>query len=88
LTHRLLGKDAHSLFRLAYSVLTAEPKATELLREHFFVLPILRTDQPIFAANREVSVMLRLAQFKLSNCGVRSTASSTTPAFRPRCVPS
>jgi hypothetical protein len=65
LTHGLLGKDDHSLFRLAYSVLTAEPKATELLREHFFMLPILRTDQPIFAANRAVSVMLRLAQFKL-----------------------
>jgi tetratricopeptide (TPR) repeat protein len=65
LTHALLGKDVHSLFRLAYSVLTAESKATELLREHFFMLPILRTDQPIFAGNRAVSVMLRLAQLKL-----------------------
>lgn len=65
LTHALLGKDVDSLFGLAYSVLTAESKATELLREHFFMLPILRTDQPIFAANRAVSVMLRLAQLKL-----------------------
>lgn len=64
LLHALLGKEAHSLFQLAYSVLTAEEKAAELLREHFFMLPILRTDQPIFPDNRAVSVMLRLAQFK------------------------
>jgi hypothetical protein len=57
LAHALLGKDVASLFRLAHSVLTAESKATELLREHFFMLPILRTDQPIFAANRAASVM-------------------------------
>jgi hypothetical protein len=65
LVHGLLGKEAHSLFLLAHSVLTAEAKAEELLREHFFMLPMLRTDQPIFADDRTVSVMLRLAQFKL-----------------------
>jgi hypothetical protein len=57
LMHALLGKEVHSLFRLAYSVLTAEVKAAELLREHFFMLPMLRKDQPIFADNRAVSVM-------------------------------
>ena len=65
LMHALLGKEVRSLFRLAYSVLTAEPKAAELLREYFFMLPLLRTDQPIFADNRAVSVLLRLAQFKI-----------------------
>jgi hypothetical protein len=61
LMHALLGKEVHSLFQLAYSVLTAKAKAVELLREHIFMLPILRTDLPIFADNRMVSVMLRLA---------------------------
>src|SRR5262249_51647519 len=82
--HGLLGKDDHSLFRLAYSVLTAEPKATELLREHFFMLPILRTDQPIFAANRTASVMLRLAQFKLlaSKDDAKETAACVDALLR------
>ena len=52
--HALLGKEARSLFQLAYSVLTAEAKAAELLREHFFMLPMLRTDQPIFAETARV----------------------------------
>jgi hypothetical protein len=79
LMHALLGKEVHSLFRLAYSVLTAEAKAAELLREHFFMLPMLRTDQPIFADNRTVSVMLRLAQFKL-------VASKEEPKDTAACV--
>jgi tetratricopeptide (TPR) repeat protein len=79
LMHALLGKEVHSLFRLAYSVLTAEVKAAELLREHFFMLPMLRKDQPIFADNRAVSVMLRLAQFKL-------VASNEEPKDTAECV--
>lgn len=65
LTHALTGKSATSLFALAHSVLTAGAKATELLAEHFFLLPLLRTDRPIFLENGPVSVLLRLAQFKL-----------------------
>jgi hypothetical protein len=79
LMHALLGKEVHSLFRLAYSVLTAEAKAAELLREHFFMLSMLRKDQPIFADNRMVSVMLRLAQFKL-------VASKEEPKDTAACV--
>ena len=79
LFHALLGKEVHSLFGLAYSVLTAEAKAAELLREHFFMLPMVRTDQPIFADNRPVSVMLRLAQFKL-------VASNEEPKDTAACV--
>jgi hypothetical protein len=69
LMHGLLGKDSSSLFMLAYGVLTAEEKAAELLREHFFMLPLLRTDQPIFPTHPVVSLMLRLAQFKLLAAG-------------------
>lgn len=65
LVHALLGKEAHSLLQLAYSILTGEAAVVEALREHFFAIPALRTDQPIFPDNRAVSVMLRLAQFKL-----------------------
>jgi hypothetical protein len=71
LMHALVGKEVNSLFRLAYSVLTAEEKAAELLREEFFMLQILRTDKLIFADNRTVSVMLRLPSSKWS----RSAAS-------------
>jgi hypothetical protein len=84
LMHGLLGKETSSLFQLAYSVLTAGSKATELLREHFFMLPMLRMDQPIFATNRGVSVMLRLAQFNLlaSNKDAKLTASCVEALFR------
>jgi hypothetical protein len=79
LMHALLGKEVHSLFQLAYSVLTAKAKAVDLLREQIFMLPMLRTDLPIFAENRMVSVMLRLAQFKL-------VASKEEPKDTTACV--
>ena len=79
LMHALLGKEVRTLFQLAYSVLTAKAKAVELLREHIFMLPMLRTDLPIFADNRMVSVMLRLAQFKL-------VASKEEPKDTTACV--
>jgi hypothetical protein len=84
LIHGLLGKDSSSLFRLAHAVLTAEEKATELLREHFFMLPLLRTDQPIFETNRFVSVMLRQAQFKLvaGEKNANETAACVEALFR------
>jgi hypothetical protein len=69
----------HSLLGLAYSVITAEPKAEELLQEHFFMLPMLRTDQPIFSENRTISVFLRLAQFRL-------VASKEEPKDTAACV--
>jgi len=65
LMHGLVGKDALSLFQLAHAVLTAEEAASEQLVEHFFILPLLRTDQPIFPTNSAVTMMLRLAQFRL-----------------------
>jgi tetratricopeptide (TPR) repeat protein len=65
LMHGLRGEEPRSLFRLSHAILTAEPKAIELLQDHVFILPILRTDQPIFRANSVVSLMLRLAQFKM-----------------------
>jgi tetratricopeptide (TPR) repeat protein len=79
LMHALLGKEVLSLFRLAYSVVRAEEKAAELLREHFFMLPLLQTDQPILADNRTASVMLRLAQFKV-------VASKEEPKDTAACV--
>ncbi|WP_298242044.1 hypothetical protein [uncultured Bradyrhizobium sp.] len=66
LTHAFIARSAHGLMAMAHAVLEADEKTTELLAEHFFMLPILRTDQPIFDENRAISVMLRLAQFKLA----------------------
>jgi hypothetical protein len=66
LTHALIAKSEHGLIAMAYAVLEADEKAMELLAEHFFMLQVLRTDQPIFSENRAISVMLRLAQFKLA----------------------
>lgn len=65
LTHALLGKSLPSLLGVAHSVLTAGEQAIEALQEHFIMLQVLRTDQPIFEDNRMVSTMLRMAQFKL-----------------------
>ncbi|SFN02720.1 hypothetical protein SAMN05216573_10785 [Bradyrhizobium sp. Rc3b] len=65
LMHGLLGKEPHSLFRLAYAVLTTVGEAAEALIENLFVLPLFRFDQPIFSESPAVSIMLRLAQFKL-----------------------
>lgn len=65
LMHALLGKSMHSLFALAYTVLIAENRVTEVLQEQFFMLQVLSTDRPILEENGMVSVMLRMAQFKL-----------------------
>jgi hypothetical protein len=65
LMHGLLGGEDRSLFRLARAILTVDSKTVELLRDHLIVFPLLQTDRPIFPANSAVSLMLRLAQFKL-----------------------
>ncbi|WLC19331.1 ATP-binding protein [Bradyrhizobium diazoefficiens] len=68
LMHGLLGKDDGALARLAYMVLMAE-SSTDQLREQFFALPLLNTEQPIVPTNIAVSILLRLAQFKLIASG-------------------
>lgn len=65
LMHGLRGEEARSLFRLSHAILTAKSEAMELLQDHLFILPMLRTDRPIFPGNSVVSLMLRLAQFKM-----------------------
>lgn len=69
LMHALLGKEVHTLVLLAFAVIKVEANAIEMLREQFFMLRLLRMDQPIFADNCMASVMLRLAQFKLVGNG-------------------
>jgi hypothetical protein len=65
LAHAIAGHSAHGILALSTAVLKAEDKERELLAEQFFILPILTTARPLFPENRAVSVILRLAQFRL-----------------------
>jgi hypothetical protein len=81
--HGIFGKESSCLFMLANGVLTAKEKA-ELLRERFYMLPLVRMDQPIFPTNPAVSLMLRFAQFKLVAAGddPENTAACVDALFR------
>lgn len=66
LLHAIAGKSSQGLAILARSVMMAKDRTLEILAEHFIVLLFLRTDKMIFPEDPLVSVMLRLAQFKLA----------------------
>lgn len=65
LGHALVGKAEDCLTKLSYSVMMADQEKLALLAEHFFLLPILNTDSPIYPENSALSGMLRLSQFRL-----------------------
>lgn len=76
LMHGLMGNDNNALSHLAYSVLMSDGEATNHWRDQLFMLPLLRTDESIFPTNPLVSILLRLAQFKLVATG--NDAKETT----------
>jgi hypothetical protein len=69
LMHALAGKVEVVLTQLAYSVVMAKGETTAQLRDQFFTLALLQTDELIFADNVTVSILLRQAQFKLVAAG-------------------
>ena len=66
--HGIAGESAKSLLAIALSVLRddLEPHVLEMLSEHLLVLRLFRTDVPIYPPSLPVSVMLRMAQFRLT----------------------
>ncbi len=66
LMHAIAGKSSQSLAMLAQSVLTASARNLEMLAGHFTLFSFLTTDRPIYPENPSISMMLRLAQFKLT----------------------
>ena len=70
--HAIAGKSPLCLVKLAQSVLSADSGTLDTLADTFLLLRFQRTDVPCYADDVFASIMLRLAQFKLS---VASAAS-------------
>jgi len=73
-THALAGEEAGVLAALSRILLAANEDETTGLASQLIVLPLLRTDRLIVPDNPLVSLLLRLAQFKLDMAGERSKA--------------
>jgi hypothetical protein len=84
LTHGLLGKVESVLSQLAYSTFMADGDTIDQLRDQFFTLPLLRTDAPVFPSNLSISILLRLAQFRLvaSSDDMQATAACVAALLR------
>jgi hypothetical protein len=84
LMHGLFGKNELVLARLAFSAVTAKVETIDQLRDQFFMLPLLRTDALIFSANPIISILLRLAQFRLVASGndIKATATCAAALMR------
>ena len=65
LVHGIAGKSENSLAMLAFAVMSAAEDTLEMLGEHLFALPKMRTDVAIYPEDGAVSIGLRIAQFKL-----------------------
>ena len=64
--HAIAGRSAPSLARLAHSVWTADRATQEMLAEHLFLFRLFPTNAPIYAEDPFISILLRIAQFKLA----------------------
>jgi tetratricopeptide (TPR) repeat protein len=71
LTHALAGESRHALMAFSRAIMAAGEKTRSALADQLMVLPFLRTDREVFPQEPSVSVMLRLAQFKLDMDGER-----------------
>ena len=64
--HGRAGESTNSLAMLAQSLLSVSADSLEVLAESVSTLRLLRTDQLIYPKNLSVSIMLRIAQFRLA----------------------
>lgn len=64
-THALLGKNEGVLARISISIISADKSTLEQLAENLTAFKLLRTDSPIYSSNHIVSILLRIAQFKI-----------------------
>lgn len=66
LVQALAGKSTFCLSKVAHMVLVADVRTVEQLSEHVLFFRFARTDSQIYPSDPSVSVLLRLAQFKLA----------------------
>ena len=66
LAHSIVGRVPWGLAAVASGVISADPDILPTLAEHLFVLRYMRTDTSIYPADRLVSTLVRLAQFRLA----------------------
>ena len=66
LVHALAGRSPFCLSKVAYMVLVSDFRTVEQLSENVLFFRFATTDSPIYPGEPLVSVMLRLAQFKLA----------------------
>ena len=66
LVQALAGRSTICLSKVAYMALVADFREVEQLSEHILFFRFATTDTPIYPGDPSVSVMLRLAQFKLA----------------------
>ncbi|OCX32893.1 MULTISPECIES: hypothetical protein [Bradyrhizobium] len=64
--HALAGQFEPGLSALSRNVITSRDAPRALLAEHFFALRVIRTDRPIYPRNPTLSILLRMAQFRLA----------------------
>ena len=63
--HALLGKSEPTLVTLAHATIRATPEQRRVIGEWSFSLRLRRFDRPIYPHNPTLSILLRLAQFRL-----------------------
>ena len=67
--HALAGNSTICLATVADLVLSAESETLEELAEHLLVLRLFKTTTPIYDRDQLVSILLRLAQFRVVTAG-------------------
>lgn len=66
MAHAIAGRSVPCLVILARSVLSADSRTLTVLADHFLLLRFFRTDVPIYPDDLFASIVLRIAQFKVT----------------------
>ena len=69
----MAGKDGDSMARLAGVIVTANVASLEAAAEHLLLLRLGSSSKPFYPENPRVSVLLRIAQFRLTTASADAT---------------
>ena len=69
--HAILSKSKESLTAIASMLLSTDTATLEKLSEHLLLFRLFSTDRPFYETDPAISILLRLAQFKLAVAGRR-----------------
>ncbi|MBN2589827.1 MAG: hypothetical protein JXA96_08185 [Sedimentisphaerales bacterium] len=72
LSHALVSKHAQGLMWLVMAIMHTPTENSKMTAEYLFLLQFLKTDQPLFKENMNISILLRLAQFRVCVWGNRN----------------